>query len=212
MRLARRFRLALRAASVPLLLLPASAARAQTSPAPAEGDGACALAAADVHPRGVALEVNVLWPFVPGIFELRVLIPVLRTDQRDWRGEIVTGAYDDQATWLVRGDESGKVRNLSGKLGYRQFFVHGLHAEVVANIGWRHESNRPPDGAEVFPADIDGFQARLWVLAGYQHELSRAVYANARAGLSVNVYRSDAYAYLEKAVVPGGDLNVGIRF
>jgi hypothetical protein len=176
------------------------------------GDGACAFSSQEVHPRHVALEVNVLWPLVPGIFEARLMIPVLRTDQRDWRGEIVTGAYADYASWLVRGDDSGKVRNLSAKLGYRQFFVYGLHAEVSANVGWRHEEDRPPSGPTVYPADIDSFQTRLWVLAGWQYELSRALYANARAGVSVNVYRSDAYAYLEKAVVPGGDLNVGVRF
>jgi hypothetical protein len=57
-----------------------------------------------------------------------------------------------------------------------------------------------------------GFATRLWVLAGYQYEFSRAFYANARGGVSFNVYRSDAYASLERQVVPGGDLNVGVRF
>jgi hypothetical protein len=189
----------------------AAAERAPAAVAP-QGDGACAFAATGSFRRGVALEVNVLWPFVPGIFEARLMLPVWRASERDWRGELVTGAYADDASWLVRGDESGKVRNLSGKLGYRQFFVYGLHAEVSANIGWRHESDRPPSGTTVYPPTIDGFQTRLWVLAGYQYELSRALYVNARGGISINVYRSDAYAYLEKPVVPGGDVNVGVRF
>jgi hypothetical protein len=209
--------------SICLLLAPASTARATEARSPApdvepaagqapEGEGACAFSAAGTFRRGIGLEVNVLWPFVPGIFEARLMVPVLRADRRDWRGEIVTGAYADNASWLVRGDESGKVRNLSAKLGYRQFFVYGLHAEVTANLGWRHESDRPPSGGTVYPRDIDGFQTRLWVMAGYQIELSRALYANARGGVSVNLYRSDPYAYLEKPVVPGGDVNVGIRF
>jgi hypothetical protein len=177
-----------------------------------KGEGACAFAASDSFERGVALEVNVLWPFLPGIFEARIMVPLWRTSDRDWRGELVTGAYADNASWFVRGDESGKVRNLSGKLGYRQFFVYGLHAEVSANIGWRHESDRPASNGTVYPPNIDGAQARLWVLAGYQYELSRSLYVNARGGVSLNLYRSDAYAYLEKSVVPGGDINVGVRF
>jgi hypothetical protein len=140
------------------------------------------------------------------------MVPVWRAEERDGRGELVTGAYADNASWFVRGDESGKVRNLSGKIGFRQFFLYGLHAEVSANLGWRHESDRPPSDGTAYPPNIDGFQARLWVLAGYQDELSRSLYANARGGVSVNLYRSDTYAYLEKRVVPGGDINVGIRF
>ena len=212
---------------VPLFILSlAPRARAETLP-PSEpsstsprvlaalpgGEGACAFAPADERERGIGLEANVLWPFFPGgIFELRLMVPVVRTDRRDWRGELVIGAYSDFASRVVRGDDAGKVANLSGKLGYRQFLVYGLHVEASANIGWRHESDRPPSGGQSFPSAIDGLQARLWVLAGYQHEFSRALYANVRGGVGVNVYRSDAYANLEKAVAPGGDVNVGVRF
>jgi hypothetical protein len=204
----------MRFASLPFLSVAAvfsspSVAAAQTPP---PSEGACALAPSEVHPRGVGLEVNVLWPVLPGIFEARLMIPVLRSHERDWRGEIVTGVYADYANWFVRGDESGKVRNLSGKIGYRQFLLYGLHAEISANVGWRHESGRPPSASTVYPPEIDGFQTRLWILAGYQIELSQAVYANARGGISLNVYRSDAYAYLERNLVPGGDVNVGFRF
>jgi hypothetical protein len=199
------------------LPLPARAAEPSKPQPPADtappSDGACAFSARETARRGVGLEANVLWPFVPGgIFELRLMVPVFRADRRDWRGELVIGAYSDFASRVVRGDKDGKVANLSGKIGYRQFFVYGLHAEASINSGWRHESDRPADGARVFPSTIDGFANRLWVLAGYQHEFSSAIYGNARAGVGFNVYRSDAYASLEKGVVPGGDLNVGVRF
>jgi hypothetical protein len=220
-RRARPFAVAL--ACLAALLAPASLAaadppaRSDVSAEPgsslrSEGEGACAWAAPAVHPRHVALEINLLWPILPGIFEARLMIPVLRTNQRDWRGEIVTGAYADYASWVIRDSASGKVRSLMGKLGYRQFFVSGLHLEVTANMGWRHEEDRPSSGPTVYPKNIDAFQTRLWVLAGYQYELSRILYANARGGISLNVYRSDAYAYLEKQVVPGVDVNFGVRF
>jgi hypothetical protein len=163
------------------------------------------------------VEVNVLWPFLPGgISEFRVMVPLLRPDRRDFRGELVLGAYADFASRIVRDDTYGKVANLSGKLGWRQFLIYGLHVEASANLGWRHESQRPPDTVDgnvrTFPPTIDGFQTRLWLLAGYQHEVSRLVYANARGGFGVHVYRSDAYASLEKKLVPGADLNLGVRF
>jgi hypothetical protein len=204
-------------ACVPLFLLARPAAADEPSPSnaaptPAPVKDCGALCADEVFARHVGVEVNVLWPFVPGIFEFRVMIPVLRRDQRDWRGELVTGAYADYASWLVRGSEYGKVRNLSGKLGYRQFFVYGLHAEISANIGWRDEEGRPPSGNTTYPSHIDGFASRLWVYLGYEHEFSRTLYANARGAFGVNIYRSDDYAYLEKTFSGGGDVNLGVRF
>ncbi|MBK7399052.1 MAG: hypothetical protein IPJ34_22895 [Myxococcales bacterium] len=194
--------------SATLLVLVLAPLRVAASPC-ATGETNCP--APSDGPRSVAVETNVLWPFFPGgIFEMRVLVPVVRAD-RDFRGELVLGGYSDFASRVVRNDEYGKVGNLSAKLGWRQFLVSGLHVEVSANIGWRREQNRPPSGAQTFPATIDGFQTRLWFLAGYQHELSPRLYVNARAGLGVHVYRSDAYGGLEKRLVPGGDLNLGFR-
>lgn len=175
----------------------------------AEEGGACSTPPhGEEGRRGVAVETNVLWPFFPGgITEIRVLVPVLRAGHRDFRGELVVGAYADFASRVVRDDAHGKVWNYSGKIGWRQFFVHGLHLEVSANMGWRHEEHRPPNDVTV-----DGFQTRVWTLAGYQHELSRMLYVNARGGLGIHVYRSDELASTEEKLVPGGDVNLGLRF
>lgn len=174
----------------------APASREQGAP-PGHGDG----------PRGIGVEVNVLWPFFPGgITEFRVLVPVLRAQRRDFRGELVLGSYADFASRVVRDEADGKVRNLSGKVGFRQFLVYGTHLELSANLGWRNETARP-DGES-----YDAFHARLWALAGYQHEFSRQVYANARAALGVHLYRSDRFASEERKLAPGADLNLGVRF
>jgi hypothetical protein len=163
---------------------------------------------ADTTRQRIGLEVNVLWPFFPGgISELRVVVPVLRRDERSFHGGLVVGAYSDFASRVVRDDSYGKVANLSGKLGWRQYLVKGLHVELSANLGWRHEEHRPPDDVTV-----DGFQIRLWTLAGYEHALTPRFYVNARGGLGIHVYRSDELAHLEKKLVPGGDLNLGVRF
>lgn len=150
----------------------------------------------------VSIEVNVLWPFFPGgISEFRVVVPVAAG------GSLVVGAYSDFASRVVRDDSYGKVANLSGKLGWRQSVWRGVHVEASANLGWRHEERRPPNDVTV-----DGFQIRLWGLAGYTHDFSPRLYANARAGLGVHIYRSDELGDLEKKLVPGADLNLGVRF
>lgn len=157
---------------------------------------------------GIGLETNVMWPFFPGgISELRLLVPVVRAERRDFRGELVLGTYSDFASRFIRDEDAGKVSNLSAKIGWRQFFVSGLHLELSANVGWRHETARPMDDVT-----IDALQARLWLLAGYQHELSPTLYANLRGGAGFHLYRSDDYASEEKAFAPGGDVNLGVRF
>ncbi|MGC4088700.1 MAG: hypothetical protein QM756_12540 [Polyangiaceae bacterium] len=167
----------------------------------------CAPPLGEYGARGVGLELNALWPFFPGgITELRLLVPVVNSGRRDFRGELVFGTYADFASRVIRDEQDGKVRNLSGKLGFRQFLVYGLHVEVSANLGWRNETERP-DGNS-----YDAFHARLWFLGGYQHEFSRVFYANARAALGVHLYRSDRFASEERKLVPGADLNLGVRF
>jgi hypothetical protein len=155
-----------------------------------------------------SLELNVLWPFFPGgITELRFLAPVSRAHEDTMRGAIVVGVYSDFASRVVRDETYGKVSNLSAKLGWREYFVGGLHAEAAVNLGWRHEAMRPPNN-ETF----DGFQIRLWTHVGYEHQFSSRFYANARGALGIHIYRTGPYADLEKVLVGGGDLNLGVRF
>jgi hypothetical protein len=187
-------------ASLALLVLPsiASADRvaALDPPAPTEVSSTAPPA------RGIGVETNVLWPFFPGgISEFRLLVPITGS------GELVLGVYSDYASRVVRDETYGKVANYSAKLGWRQMLYRGFHVETTLNAGWRHEEERPPDNITV-----DGFQIRIWGLAGYQHAFSRHFYGNVRGGLGVHVYRSDELAHLEKKLVPGADVNLGVRF
>ena len=162
------------------------------------------------YSRTPAFEVNVLWPFFPGgIVDLKALVPIVREGRRDFRGELITGLHSDFG-WggLSRPvDQYGKVSILAAKLGYRQFLVSGLHVEWSVNVGWRHEERNIHDGER-----LDGFIGRSWFFAGYQHEFSRMVYANVRGGGGVHMFRSDRWGHTERAFVPAGDLNFGMRF
>jgi len=159
------------------------------------------------YERPIAIETNVLWPLVPGgIAELRVMFPLLRSDKRDFRGELVAGTYADFANRIVRDETWGKVATLDAKLGWRQFLVQGFHLELDVNFGWRHEGPRP-DGREA----VDGFAARAWVMAGWQWEITRRLYVNARGGPGIHLFRTDAYGSTERVLTGGVDLNLGVR-
>lgn len=106
------------------------------------------------------------------------------------------GTYSDFASRAIRDENDGKVTTLAGKVGFRQFFAHGIHVEASANIGWRNETERP-DGAS-----YDALQLRLWGLAGYQKEFAERFYANARVALGVHIYRSDRFATRRKSSCP----------
>src|SRR5262252_5252783 len=124
-------------------------------------------------PLRPAAEVNVLWPFI-GISELKVLLPLF--GNRNFRGEFLVGAYLDYAQ-IVREDK-GKTFILASMLGYRQFFAYGIHAEVAVDLGLRHETNHPGDGAT-----LNDFYIRTWPMLGYQLEISPTLYVNARGGV-----------------------------
>ncbi|MGH1342691.1 MAG: hypothetical protein ACRBN8_14115 [Nannocystales bacterium] len=162
------------------------------------------------YKRGPAFEVNVLWPFFPGgIVDLKVVIPVLRRDYANWRGELITGLHSDFEWRFIRDDRDnyGQVAFLGVKLGWRQFLAYGLHVDLTVNAGWRHERDNPHA-----TGTINSFQGRFWGFAGYQHEFTRRVYANLRGGLGVHLWRTDELAHRERQFAGGADLNLGLRF
>ncbi|MFN3697720.1 MAG: hypothetical protein ACK4VO_09795 [Pseudobdellovibrio sp.] len=156
-----------------------------------------------------SLEVNVLWPFLPGgISEFRYLKPIYNTSERSNVGSLVLGLYSDFASQIVRDSEYGKVSLYALKLGYRQYFYDGWHIELTTNLGRRKEVDRP----QATDKNIEGFSARLWTLAGYQYDISKLFYTNFRAGIGNHLYRSDSYAETEKKTVIGFDINLGVNF
>lgn len=158
-----------------------------------------------------SVEVNALWPIFPGgISEFKYLIPVGKNSSSNSNtgGKLILGLYSDYASKVVRNDDYGKVVLLAFKLGYRHYLMSGWHAEIANNLGWRQEKNRPGAGTPV----IEGWSSRLWVMAGYEQNLTSIFYINYRLGAGVHLYRSDEYADTEKKLVVGGDINLGVRF
>lgn len=196
------------AALLALTLSPGDARAEEPAVPPATESAPAAWARFGDHPHAPAFEVNVLWPLFPGgLVDLKVMVPVLRPSRRDFRGELVLGVHSDFGWRNLRAADAGKVAFLGAKLGYRQFLVYGLHLDVTLNTGWRQEVDNPWDHTT-----LDAFTGRLWLLAGWQVELNRAVYLNFRGGGGIHLFRTDRFADRERAFAPGGDLNLGFRF
>ena len=155
-----------------------------------------------------SLELNVLFSLL-GISDLHLLLPVVRSGQRDFRGELLLGVYSDYS-WgpLSRpSDDYGKVVILAAKAGYRQYFTHGLHVEASAYLGWRHEAHNVHDDTT-----LDAAISRLWLFAGWQRDLGARFYATFRGGLGIHLFRTDHLGDKERKLVPAGDLGLGVRF
>jgi hypothetical protein len=143
-----------------------------------------------------AAEINVLWPFI-GISELKAVIPV-----GDFGGQVIAGVYLDYAQ-VIR---SGRAFIIAALPGYRQFLGHGIHVELAAIVGERHETMHPPDGAT-----LNDFYIRAFPGIGYEYAFTPRFYANTRARLGVLVYRQ-THESEEKKLAPAVDVNVGVWF
>lgn len=162
----------------------------------------CSTAAA-AEPARAGVEVNVLWPFYPGgMFDARVTLPGLTST-----GLVVLGARSDYNQSLR--DDEGQSFQLYAKLGYRQFFTRGLHAEIVTETGWDHLAHGP--GA-MFDRSEDGLAVVLWAFAGYQRPLGDRFYANARVGTGYMAYHSNEWPGIVRGPVPAADINLGVTF
>lgn len=176
--------------------------------APSSAPAVAPVAPAELEPLRRAVEINLLFGLI-GIFDMKLLLPVMRVGQRDFRGELLLGAYSDYS-WgpLSRpADDYGKVLILAGRIGYRQHLVRGLHLEASTYLGWRHEEENVHDGSTV-----DGFVGRLWLYGGWQRDLSPRFYVNVRGGLGIHLFRTDHLGHKERVLVPAGDLGFGARF
>jgi hypothetical protein len=153
----------------------------------------------------LAAEVNVLWPFI-GISELKIVAPLVG-DAR-FRGELVVGTYADYAQILgMRSSDPGKVWLLASLVGYRQFFTHGIHAELAVIVGVRHEANYEGE----MGVTLNDFYVRAFPMVGWQRDLSPRFYANARVGAGILIYRQTHEAE-EQKVAGAADVNFGARF
>lgn len=152
----------------------------------------------------LSLELNLAWPFL-GISEARLLVPLYEASEL--RGKLVTGIHLD---FMQLGRETqGQFRNYAVKLGYRQYFWRGLHAELASNLGWVHLTNNPVSGG-----DYDALGLSGWLHVGYEWTLGDTFYINARPTLGYRILNNGAWPNSPTSPLINGfvDVNLGMKF
>jgi hypothetical protein len=116
------------------------------------------------HQTTVLLEASVLWPALFGgrLYTARVMVPLF--ERGTFRGQLLTGFQFRLPE--VRPDE-GTFSEVSGRLGWRQYFIQGLHGEVIFGLGLGMTRNAAFDGRNANSLDLDvvaslGYELRLW--------------------------------------------------
>lgn len=155
-----------------------------------------------------ALETEVLWPFIPevGIFTLKLTRRVTG-GRGGFRGEAIVGAY---ARPHVAHNVVERIDEYAGTLGYRQYVLRGLHAELLTHIGYAHGERNKIDGK-----DYSDVAWLLEVNAGYRFDLVNRPGIGAYVAPQVGVVR-DLYANIgprnSSSTFVTGKLLVGVSF
>lgn len=116
------------------------------------------------HQTTVLIETSVLWPAMFGgrLYTGRVMVPLF--ERGTFRGQLLTGIQFRLPE--VRPDE-GTFSEVSGRLGWRQYFIQGLHAEALVGLGVGMTRNAVFDGRNSNSLDLEvvaaiGYEIRLW--------------------------------------------------
>lgn len=135
-----------------------------SSPPPVATDVPPGPPASSPEARLVGLELNVLWPFIPGvgIYQLRGTVKLWET--AGLHGDLVL------ATNLrppIDEENAGSFSEYGGGLGYRQYFWRGLHLELAGYPSYVRLDDNVIDGTT-----YESFALTLEAYAGYRFLLS----------------------------------------
>ncbi len=132
-------------------------------------------------PRRVGIETSLLWPAYPGLFfHLKSTVPIHQA-----RGEVLLGAQGRVPQ--VRPEE-GTFSNLDAVLGWRQYAVHGIHFDVMLNMGWGRLRDSTANGR-----DYDSFDIELMAVAGWRFGVGPLYFAIQPLGISNVLNRTNPW-------------------
>lgn len=168
-------------------------------------------------PRWLGLELNVVWPLIPGVeyFQARGTTTL-------WRAGTLKGdlMFALNARPGVFRENEGTFREFGPGIGYRQFFWRGLHVEVAAYPTFARLERNVVTGAT-----YDAFTLTLEAYGGYRFLLSElGVEAASRwpleplitlqGGVGTNAFLSNPWPTLmpESPVFAVGSLLIGAAF
>lgn len=160
----------------------------------------------DARPWGV--EINVVWPVVPGVH-----IVTVKASRRLWRvgparGDLLFGVLG--RPW-VADENAERISELGGALGYRQFVWRGAHVEAALYPTWLRARGNFADGQ-----DHQGFALTVEGYAGWRFDLLPrrpvGVYLIPQAGLGVDAVQTAGPRSVGPSVFPVGNLHLGVTW
>lgn len=155
------------------------------------------------------LEVNVVWPFVPGveIYTAKATNTVWQNNTA--QGDITFGVLIRPGT---NNDENAERFSEFGlNLGYRHYFWKGFHAELALYPSLARETNNFADGK-----DYQGFALTTELYTGYRFTLysgsAYSWYLMPQAGVGYNPISNLGPSTEVNSPFPTLNLQVGVRF
>jgi hypothetical protein len=150
-------------ALVGLAVAPSSAAAADAE-AEAGGEPAPAQSAELASSRFASAELNVVWPFVPGvgIYQARGGVKLWRDSSL--QGDLLLAVHVRPPTTR---ETEGDFSEYGGGVAYRQYFWRGLHAEVALYPSYARLDDSVVDGRT-----YESFALTTEIYAGYRFLLS----------------------------------------
>lgn len=147
-------------------------------------------------PKATALELNVVWPFVPGVGIYQVRLTQHLWSAGTMRGDLVVSLMGRPPQERA---EEGEFAELGGGLGYRQYFIGGAHAELALYPTWARLSDNVVDGQtyEAFALTLEGYLGYRFVLSELGVEAARhwsvEPIATLQVGLGSNVLNTNPW-------------------
>jgi hypothetical protein len=158
--------------------------------------------------RTWGVEINAVWPVVPGIH-----IFTLKASYRLWRvgparGELLFGFLG--RPW-VEDENAERISEIGGALGYRQYVWRGANVELALYPTWLRARGNFADGQ-----DHDGFALTTEFYAGWRFDLlprkKVGVYLIPQAGVGVDAVATAGPRSVPPSAFPVGNLHVGVTW
>ncbi|OJJ16769.1 hypothetical protein BKI52_33225 [marine bacterium AO1-C] len=156
-------------------------------------------------PRKNHIELNLIWPFVPNIYQVKYN-RTLFTSSNGMQGELIISAnfrplsFDEQ-----EGDKS--MRAIA--VGYRHFWWKGFNTELSIYPEFITIQNNVVDGQ-----NYEGFVLIPEFYAGYKGYFGKSrLFYNIQLGIGQVAYRSNLWPKTEEdQLFFNGNLTVGVSF
>jgi len=158
-----------------------------------------------VSPRKNHLELNLIWPFVPNIYQVKYN-RTLFISKNGMQGELIISANFRP---LSLDEQEGDKSMQAIAIGYRHFWWKGFNTELSIYPEFINIENNVIDGQ-----NYEGFVLIPEFYAGYKGYFGRSwFFYNVQLGIGQVIYRSNPWPKTEEdQLFFNGNLTIGVSF